>query len=117
TIFYFKNGGLNLGVDFKGGRTYVVRFDKDMNTEDVKVALEKTFEGEQTIVQTLGKANQLKITTSYKIKEVSDNAEKEVEAALEEGLKTVGTNYEIMQQIKVGPTVASDIVYSAIGAI
>lgn len=117
TIFYFKNGGLNLGVDFKGGRTYVVRFDKDMNTEDVKVALEKTFEGEQTVVQTLGNANQLKITTSYKIQDVSDNAEKEVESALAQGLESVGAKYEIMQQIKVGPTVASDIVYGAIGAI
>ncbi|MES2690269.1 MAG: protein translocase subunit SecF, partial [Bacteroidota bacterium] len=117
TIFYFKNGGLNLGVDFKGGRTYVVRFDKDMNTEDVKVALEKTFEGEQTVVQTLGNANQLKITTAYKIQDVSDNAEKEVESALAQGLQSLGAKYEIMQQIKVGPTVAADIVYGAIGAI
>lgn len=117
TIFYFKNGGLNLGVDFKGGRTYVVRFEKDMNTEEVKINLEKTFEGAQTVVQTLGNANQLKITTSYHIEDVSDNGEKEVESALEKGLVTLGTKYEIMQQTKVGPTVASDIVYGAIGAV
>jgi SecD/SecF fusion protein len=117
TIFYFKNGGLNLGVDFKGGRTYVVRFDKDMNTEEVKIALEKTFTGAQTVVQTLGNANQLKITTSYHIEDVSDNGEKEVESALAQGLEALGTKYQIMQQTKVGPTVASDIVYGAIGAV
>lgn len=38
-VFYFKNGGLNLGVDFKGGRTYQVHFEKDMNTEDIKKPL------------------------------------------------------------------------------
>ncbi|MFL5754654.1 MAG: protein translocase subunit SecD, partial [Bacteroidia bacterium] len=44
-VFYFKNGGFNLGVDFKGGRTYTVRFEKDMNTDDVKAALSKVLDG------------------------------------------------------------------------
>jgi SecD/SecF fusion protein len=117
TIFYFKNGGFNLGVDFKGGRTYVVRFDNEMNTEDVKIALEHVFEGSQTVVQTLGNASQLKITTSYHIENTDENADKEVETTLAKGLESVGTKYEIVQQQKVGPTVATDIVYGAYGAI
>jgi SecD/SecF fusion protein len=117
TIFYFKNGGFNLGVDFKGGRTYVVRFDNAMNTDDVKIKLEKVFEGSQTVVQTLGGANQLKITTSYHIDKTDENADKEVETTLNTGLESLGSKYEIVQQQKVGPTVATDIVYGAYGAI
>lgn len=117
TIFYFKNGGFNLGVDFKGGRTYVVRFENHMNTDDVKIKLEKVFEGAQTVVQTLGGANQLKITTAYHIDNTDENADKEVESTLNAGLQSMGSKYEIVQQQKVGPTVATDIVYGAYGAI
>lgn len=117
TIFYFKNGGFNLGVDFKGGRTYIVRFDNEMNTENVKVSLEKVFDGSQIVVQTLGNASQLKITTSYHIENTDENADKEVETTLAKGLESVGSKYEIVSQQKVGPTVATDIVYGAYGAI
>ncbi|MES2779436.1 MAG: protein translocase subunit SecDF [Bacteroidota bacterium] len=117
TIFYFKNGGFNLGVDFKGGRTYIVRFENTMNTEDVKISLEKVFNNSQTVVQTLGNANQLKITTSYHIENTDENADREVETTLAKGLESVGSKYEIVQQQKVGPTVATDIVYGAYGAI
>ncbi len=117
TIFYFKNGGFNLGVDFKGGRTYIVRFDNAMNTEEVKISLEKVFVNSQTMVQTLGNANQLKITTSYHIDNTDENADREVETTLATGLESLGSKYEIVQQQKVGPTVATDIVYGAYGAI
>src|ERR1700757_539661 len=53
-IFYFKNGGFNLGVDFKGGRTYMVSFEKAMNTEDVKKSLASSFGGETPEVKTAG---------------------------------------------------------------
>ncbi len=115
-VFYFKNGGFNLGVDFKGGRTYQVRFEKDMNTEDVKKALSAPFEGSPE-VKTLGSANQVKITTTYRVSDNAATADQEVEEALNTGLKTLGTKYEIMQQQKVGPTIATDIVYGAYGAI
>ena len=42
-IFYVKNDGLKLGIDFKGGRTYIVHFDKSMETEDVKAKLTPFF--------------------------------------------------------------------------
>lgn len=115
-VFYFKNGGFNLGVDFKGGRTYQVRFEKDMNTEDVKKSLSKSFEGSPE-VKTLGSANQVKITTTFRVSDNAANADQEVEEALNSGLKTLGTKYEIMQQQKVGPTIATDIVYGAYGSI
>lgn len=115
-IFYFKNGGFNLGVDFKGGRTYQVRFEKDMNTEDVKKCLAKSFDGSPE-VKTLGSANQVKITTTFRVSDNAATADQEVEDALNTGLKTLGTKYEIMQQQKVGPTIATDIVYGAYGSI
>jgi SecD/SecF fusion protein len=116
TVMYFKHGGLNLGVDFKGGRTYQVRFEKDINTEDVKQALAGPFETSPE-VKTLGSPNQAKITTTYKVSDNSATADSDAEAALNKGLSGLGMNYEIMSQQKVGPTIATDIVYGAYGAI
>ncbi len=115
-VMYFKHGGLNLGVDFKGGRTYQVRFEKDMNTEDIKKALSAPFEGSPE-VKTLGSANQAKITTTYKVSDNSATADSDAEAALNKGLSTLNAKYEVMSQQKVGPTIATDIVYGAYGAI
>ena len=115
-VMYFKHGGLNLGVDFKGGRTYQVRFEKDMNTEDIKKSLAVPFEGAPE-VKTLGSANQAKITTTYKVSDNSATADSDAEAALNKGLSTLKANYEVMSQQKVGPTIATDIVYGAYGAI
>lgn len=116
-VFYFKNGGLNLGVDFKGGRTYIVRFDKDMKTDDVKSKLTAVFEGEQPEVKTAGSASQLKITTSYKIADQNDMADKQVEELLDKGLATSGAKFTVVSSQKVGPAIATDIVYGAYGAI
>jgi len=116
-VFYFKNGGLNLGVDFKGGRTYIVRFDKDMNTEDVKTTLTKAFEGEKPEVKTAGSASQLKITTSYKIADQNEMADKQVEDILDKGLAETGAKFSVESSQKVGPAIATDIVYGAYGAI
>lgn len=115
-IFYFKNGGLNLGVDFKGGRTYQVRFEKDMNTEDIKKALAVPF-GVAPEVKTLGSKNQAKITTTYKVTDNSANADSLADVALSKGLVKLNTKYDVMQQQKVGPTIATDIVYGAYGAV
>jgi SecD/SecF fusion protein len=116
-VFYFKNGGLNLGVDFKGGRTYMVRFDKDMKTEEVKTKLTAVFEKEAPEVKTAGSASQLKITTSYHITDTDPAADKMVEDKLKEGLKEIGGKADIVSEQKVGPAIATDIVYGAYGAI
>lgn len=118
--------GFKFGVDFNGGRSYVVRFDKDVNSEDADASLQKQYviNGEQSAVdvKTFGTANQLKITTDYKVDEESLEADQEVEAKLFEGLKSFlpanaslqgfkdsGSNYGIISSVKVGPTVADDI--------
>ncbi|MEJ5995553.1 protein translocase subunit SecDF [Pedobacter sp. Du54] len=116
--FYVKNGGLNLGIDFKGGRTYIVHFDKAMNTEDVKSKLETVFGAEEeTQVVTAGSASELKITTTYHILDQAETADKLVEDALNKGLASTGVKYTHQGGAKVTPIVASDIVYGAYGAI
>jgi len=116
-IFYVKNDGFKLGVDFKGGRTYQVRFDKEMETETVKNALSKVFKESSLEVKTLGNANQLKITTSYRVSDNSPTVDTEVEAALNQGLQSLNVKHELVSQQKVGPTIATDILYGAYGAI
>ena len=115
--FYFKNGGLNLGVDFKGGRTYIVKFDQKMNTEEVAQKLVPNFEGHEALVKTAGTDNSLKITTPYHIQDQDPNADKIVENALRKGLAETGAKFTIESQQKVTPTIASDIIYGAYGAI
>ncbi|MCX2451907.1 protein translocase subunit SecDF [Pedobacter sp. PLR] len=116
-IFYFKNGGLNLGIDFKGGRTYIVHFDKGMETEDVKAKLAAVFPESETVVKTAGANNELKITTTFHITDPDNGADKLVEKALHDGLAKTGVPYKIESNEKVGPIIASDIVYGAYGAI
>ena len=116
-IFYFKNGGLRLGIDFKGGRTYIVHFDKGVDTEDLKDKLTASFENEAPEVKTAGGDNEVKITTTYHISDTDLAADKLVEDALKAGLAKTGNKYTIESNQKVGPIIASDLVYSAYGAI
>ncbi len=115
-IFYVKNGGFKLGVDFKGGRTYQVRFEKDMKVDDIGKSLAKAFDGVPQ-VKTLGSANQVKITTTFRVSDNSATADQEVDSVLTASLKTLNTKFEVVQQQKVGPTIATDILYGAYGAI
>jgi SecD/SecF fusion protein len=125
--------GLKQGVDFKGGRSYVVRFDQAMNATEVAGTLKNVFESAPE-VKTYGGSNQLKITTVYKIEETGNEVDEEVQNALYTGLKPYlkeGTTYEdfqpgfekvegqngIMSFIKVEPTIADDIKTSAIYAV
>ena len=117
TIFYFKHGGLNLGVDFKGGRTYLVHFDKNVNTEDVKSKLTLVFDNETPEVKTAGGDDQVKITTTFQITDQSIKTDKLVEDALKNGLATLNTKYDIVSSQKVTPIIASDIVNGAFYAV
>jgi len=116
-VMYFAHGGLKLGVDFKGGRTYQVRFEKEMNTEDVKQSLKTAFKDASLEVKTVGGNNQMKITTSYRVTDNSPTVDTEVENALKDGLSTLKVKNEIVSQQKVGPTIATDILYGAYAAI
>ncbi len=115
-FFFFKNHGLNLGVDFKGGRTYKVRFDNAVNTDDVKKCLAVPFESAPE-VKTLGSATQVKITTTFKVNDKTSNADSIADAQLNKGLLTLGNKYEVMSSQKVGATIATDVVYGAYGAV
>jgi SecD/SecF fusion protein len=109
--------GLSFGVDFSGGRTYVVRFDKPLKTDEVRNALATPLESAPE-VKTFGESNQMKITTSYLINDQSNEVDAKVEAKLVEGLRSFGATKEnIMSSQKVGPTIADDIKTSAVWAI
>jgi len=116
-VFYFKNGGLNLGVDFKGGRTYLVHFDKSVNTEDLKSKLAPVFDNETPEVKTAGEDSQVKITTTFHIEDQNTKTDKLVEDALNKGLATTNNKYEIVSSQKVTPIIASDIVNGAFYAV
>ncbi len=125
--------GLNYGVDFKGGRTYTVRFEKVVSGPKVAESL-KTLFGSAPEVKTFGGANQLKITTKYNVDKNSLAADNDVQQKLFTGLKSFlpkgmtkdqfkpgGSNSKnklgIMQAVKVGPTIADDIKKDALWAI
>jgi len=108
--------GLQYGVDFQGGRTYVVRFDNSVSTLDVTASLSTPFE-KAPEVKTFGGDDQVKITTTYMIDSQDENADNIVESKLHEGLSTLGGNPEIMSSQKVGPTIADDIKTSSFWSI
>lgn len=123
--------GLDYGIDFSGGRTYVVRFDKDVNPVEVRHELQKEF-GSAPEVKTFGPAYQVKITTDYKVKDDSDAVKREVIAKLHNGTKSFFNDKNItLEQFEstmksplgiisseiVGPTMAEDIQRSAIIAV
>ena len=135
-------GKLNLGIDFSGGRNYIVRFAQDVNTEEVNASLDNVFmaakaelndeENFALNVITIGDANQVRISTNYLINDNSDNVEATIEALLYEGCKPflaedvtfdefksteINPEVGIMQSQKVGPAVADDITQSAIWAV
>jgi len=77
--------GFNKGVEFNGGRSYTIKFDKKYTTEDLRVKL-KSYFGEYPVVKTIGTNNQVNITTSYLITKPGQGVEQEVENKLYEGL-------------------------------
>ena len=110
--------GFGLGVDFLGGRTYVAKFEKTINTEDVSKALKATFEGKAIEVKTFGGFDQVKITTPYKIENTNPDVEKQLENSINTALASVsGNKGVVMSSSKVGPTIANDAISGALKAI
>ncbi|MCR9062995.1 MAG: protein translocase subunit SecDF [Cytophagales bacterium] len=108
--------GFGLGVDFKGGRTYVAKFENTVATEDVRNAMEQA--GFNAEVKTFGGFDQVKITTAYEI----DNTNPEVELEIQEKINGVvssldGNPGEVVSSSKVGPTIANDTIWSSLKAI
>ena len=122
----FGTRGFSLGIDFSGGRNYVVAFDQAVKTEDVKSLLKDAFNGDVPQVITIGNDKQVRISTKYKINENGANIDNEIESKLYTGLKSLlkdGTteaqfiSENVKSSAKVGPTVADDIKTSAVWAI
>jgi len=109
--------GLNYGIDFKGGRTYVVRFEQPVPVQKVMNSLTPEF-GSAPEVKTFGGDNQLRITTDYRIDEDGNNVDSDIEAKLYDGIKQYLpantsekeflSDYRMSSQ-KVGPTISDDI--------
>ncbi len=131
SIISLATNGLDQGVDFVGGRTFQIRFEKPVGLEQVKSELAKVFDGSAE-VKVIGNDNQLKITTKYKVEESGSKADEEVNKLLFENLKKHysadltydkfvnaydGKNLGIMQASKVGPTIAEDIKTNAYWAV
>jgi SecD/SecF fusion protein len=117
--------GLSMGVDFKGGRTFVVRFDQPVNTEEIAASLENVFGGSPQVI-TFGAENQIRITTDYKIDDDNAEAAEETERLLYQGLDPfLGDDVDFnsfmvnnrQSSEKVGPTVADDIKIQSVWAI
>ena len=121
-IFSLYINGLNQGVDFVGGRSYTVRFDKTIKPSSVQGNLNQTFGSAE--VKTFGDENQLKITTKYKVDVEGNEVDNEISNKLYTSLKQFlpqnltyddfinGSDQKqvgIMSSIKVGPTIADDI--------
>lgn len=100
--------GFTLGVDFKGGWTYVIEFDKTVSQNDIRKSLETPF-GSAPEVKSYGSDSKYKITTTYLINETGENTSELVEAKLNEGLSGLGIKNKILSSAKVGPTIANDI--------
>lgn len=127
--------GLNYGVDFTGGRTYLVRFDQDVRVNEVRAALSKQFTEATPEVKTFGPNRQVKITTKHMIEEDSREADSLIQVMLytslnglfkspisfdqftadedNSGEKLIG----ILSSQKIGPTIASDIRNKSIMAV
>ncbi|MFY0673828.1 MAG: protein translocase subunit SecDF [Bacteroidia bacterium] len=109
--------GLNLSVDFEGGRSYVVQFEENTSEEDVRGVLTDAFESAPE-VKTFGSESKLKITTKYRIDDNSEEVDQEVEEALATALSgKFGESFKVEKSQKVGPTFARDIEISAIWSI
>ena len=122
--------GFTYGVDFTGGRTYVVRFDQPVTAEAVRAAAVAEFDGAVEVKQ-FGGESQMKITTQYLVENESTDADAEVESKLYNALKsffateltfgeftsTLDNPNGIISSDKVGPTIANDITRNAIIAV
>ncbi|RZJ36284.1 MAG: protein translocase subunit SecDF [Flavobacterium sp.] len=123
SVISLMTHGLNQGVDFVGGRTFQIRFEKPVSAEMVKAELAPAFGGSAE-AKIFGSDNQLRITTKYKVADHGTEADQEVNHILFEKLKkhySASMTYDkfvnsydgkklgVLQSSKVTPTVSDDI--------
>ena len=117
--------GLNNGIDFTGGRNYVIRFAQDVKTDEVRNLLDAQLDGSVSVIQ-IGTPDQVRVSTNYKIEDNDPAIDQEIENKLFEGVKSLlpeGTTLaQFMDQYiqssqKVGPSMADDIKNAAFLAV
>ena len=119
--------GFNYGIDFTGGRNFVVNFGKAVTTNEIREVLSDRFPESSVEVKTFGSDQQVKITTDYLIDQSSEETDNQVEMLVYEGVKPYLANPEIsfeqfrdqniLSSQKVGPTIADDIKVGAVIAV
>ncbi|MFP4089432.1 MAG: protein translocase subunit SecDF [Cyclobacteriaceae bacterium] len=125
-VLLFAQGGLNLGVDFTGGRSYVITFNEPVVPSDLQTSFGDEFENTSVEVKTYGANNVLKVTTSYLVGDESMEADEEVRSRLISGIEEfTGSTFQanvaepgdgiftISSSSKVGATIADDIKQAA----
>lgn len=122
SIVSISTKGLNFGVDFTGGRTYVVAFTEKVDLEALRVDLGQMFVDDKgnsitPEVKQFGGTNQVKITTKYLINDTSDDVDERVENSLRKGLNMIGDDYTIRESRKVDPTITNDFKYESLMAV
>ena len=113
--------GLNSGIDFTGGRNYIVRFDQPVKVNDIENAL-NPYLNESVRAITIGSSNQVRISTNYLIEEEGSGVEEQLRDLLGQGLKefmTAGKTIDdhIQSSQKVGPSIAEDMIRNAFLAL
>ncbi|MEA5127211.1 MAG: protein translocase subunit SecDF [Proteiniphilum sp.] len=113
--------GLNSGIDFTGGRNYIVRFDQPVRVGDIENAL-NPYLNESVRAITIGSSNQVRISTNYMIEEEGSGVEEQLRDLLGQGLKefmTPGKTIDdhIQSSQKVGPSIAEDMIRNAFLAL
>ncbi|MBR4839874.1 MAG: protein translocase subunit SecDF [Paludibacteraceae bacterium] len=143
-IISLATQGLKQGIDFSGGRNYIVRFEKPVKTSEIADKLNGKFGEDRASVITIGDENQVRISTNYKIDNEDKDVDEEIEGILYENLKSMydhditfemfanrfaiengmavvandhATTFGIQSSQKVGPTMADDIKTSAYWAV
>ena len=121
--------GLNRGIDFSGGRNFVVQFDHPVKTQDLQNQLAPLFEGANTSVITIDNDTKVRISTNYKIDDASEGVDDEIMGKLYEGMKSeLGSmskndfsmsneSVGVVSSETVGPSIASDMTRQAVWAV
>lgn len=121
--------GLNRGIDFSGGRNFIVQFDHPVSTPALQAQLAPLFDGANTSVITIDNDTKVRISTNYKINDASEGVDDEIMGKLYEGLKselgnmskddfsTSNESVGVVSSETVGPSIASDMTRQAIWAV
>ncbi len=110
--------GFSLGVDFKGGRTFEAKFEKNVNTDEIRDAVQNVFPGSAVEVKTYGGFDRVKITSAYKIDDTDIQTDETLKSELSKAIASVnGNKGEVVSTSKVGANIAQDTIWASVKAV